>query len=137
TGALSIAASLADSAFDLLASSAGLAGILYAARPPDEDHAFGHSSVEDLVALGQAVLVAVAAAAIGWSALRRFAEPQPLAAEGTGLAVMAVSMAVTLALVLWQTRVTARTGSRIVAADRLHYLSDLLPAAGAMVALVA
>src|SRR5690606_18072490 len=66
TGALSIAASLADSAFDLLASSAGLAGILYAARPPDEDHAFGHSSVEDLVALGQAVLVAVAAAAIGW-----------------------------------------------------------------------
>ena len=46
-------------------------------------------------------------------------------------------MAVTLALVLWQGRVAARTGSRIVAADRLHYLSDLLPAAGAILAIVA
>ena len=137
TGALSIAASLTDSALDLFASAAGLIGILYAAKPADADHSFGHSSVEDLVALGQALLVAAAATLIGWNALRRFAEPQVLAAEGTGLAVMAVSMAVTLALVLWQTRVAARTGSRIVAADRLHYLSDLLPAAGAMLALVA
>ncbi len=137
TGALSIAASLTDSALDFVASSAGLIGILYAAKPPDEDHSFGHSSVEDLVALGQALLVMLAAGAIGWSALRRFSEPQVLSAEGTGLAVMGISMAVTLALVLWQTRVAARTGSRIVAADRLHYLSDLLPAAGAMAALVA
>jgi ferrous-iron efflux pump FieF len=136
TGALSIAASLTDSALDLVASTVGLVGILYAAKPPDEDHSFGHTSVEDLVALGQAVLVAVAAGAIGWSAVRRFGTPQPLAAEGIGLTVMAVSMAVTLALVLWQSRVAARTGSRIVSADRLHYLSDLLPAAGAIVALI-
>jgi ferrous-iron efflux pump FieF len=136
TGALSIAASLTDSALDLVASTVGLVGIHYAAKPPDEDHSFGHTSVEDLVALGQAVLVAVAAGAIGWSAIRRFGTPQPLAAEGIGLTVMAVSMAVTLALVLWQSRVAARTGSRIVSADRLHYLSDLLPAAGAIVALI-
>ena len=137
TGALSIAASLADSALDLVASSVGLLGILYAAKPPDEDHSFGHSSVEDLVALGQALLVLLAAGAIGWNALRRFAQPQQLASEATGLAVMALSMVVTLALVLWQSRVATRTGSRIVAADRLHYLSDLLPAGGAMLALVA
>lgn len=137
TGALSIAASLTDSALDLFASSAGLMGILYAAKPADADHSFGHSSAEDLVALGQALLVAAAAALIGWNALRRFAEPQVLAAERTGLVVMGISMAVTLALVLWQSRVASRTGSRIVAADRLHYLADLLPAAGAMLALVA
>jgi ferrous-iron efflux pump FieF len=136
TGSLSIAASLTDSALDLVASSVGLIGILYAAKPPDEDHSFGHSSVEDLVALGQAVLVAVAAGAIGWSAIRRFSQPHLLTAERTGLVVMAFSMVITLGLVLWQGRVAARTGSQIVLADRLHYLSDLLPAAGAMVALV-
>ena len=38
TGALSVGASLADSALDLLASAAGLLGILYAAKPPDADH---------------------------------------------------------------------------------------------------
>jgi ferrous-iron efflux pump FieF len=137
TGALSVAASLTDSALDLIASLAGLAGIVYAARPPDEDHSFGHSSAEDLVALGQALLVTTSAAAIGWAAIGRLAEPHPLAAERAGLAVMAVSVAVTAALVAWQGRVARRTGSKIVAADRLHYLSDMLPAIGAMAALAA
>jgi ferrous-iron efflux pump FieF len=137
TGALSVGASLADSLLDLMASSAGLAGILYAAKPPDEDHSFGHSSAEDLVGLGQALFVAASAGLIGWTAVRRLAAPQPLASEGLGVAAMAAAMAVTLALVLWQGRVAQATGSRIVMADRLHYAADVLPAAGAMVALYA
>lgn len=137
TGALSVAASLTDSVLDLFASSAGLIGILYAARPPDADHPSGHSAVEDLVALGQALIVAGSAALIGWRAFGRLSDPVPLAGEGLGLAVMAVSIALTIALVLWQQRVARATGSRIVAADQLHYLSDLLPNAGALAALAA
>jgi ferrous-iron efflux pump FieF len=137
TGALSVAASLADSALDLMASAAGLAGILYAAKPPDDDHSFGHSSAEDLVALGQALLVAVSAGVIGWNAVSRLAVPQELRSEAIGLVAMAASAAITLGLVLWQGHVARRTGSKIVAADRLHYASDLFPAVGAMVALVA
>jgi ferrous-iron efflux pump FieF len=135
TGALSVAASLVDSALDLLASIAAQVGIRYAARPPDADHPFGHSSVEDLVALGQSVVVAGSALAIGWSAIGRFREPRPLEAEAAGVAALAVSIALTGALVLWQSRVAARTGSKIVAADRLHYLSDLWPGLGAIAAL--
>jgi ferrous-iron efflux pump FieF len=137
TGALSVAASLADSALDLMASSAGLAGILYAAKPPDDDHSFGHSSAEDLVALGQALIVAVSAALIGWSAIGRLRTSHVLDEQGLGVAAMAVAIAVTLMLVLWQGRVAKATGSRIVAADRLHYVADLVPAIGAMAALVA
>jgi ferrous-iron efflux pump FieF len=137
TGALSVGASLADSLIDLMASSAGLAGILYAAKPPDEDHSFGHTSAEDLVGLGQALFVAISAGLIGWTAVRRLIAPQPLASEGLGVAAMATAMAVTTVLVLWQGRVARATGSRIVAADRLHYVADLLPAAGAIVALYA
>lgn len=48
---------------------------------------------------------------------------------------MAISIAMTLGLVLWQTHVARRTGSRVVAADRLHYLGDLLPNIGAIVSL--
>ncbi len=137
TGALSVAASLADSGLDLVASSVGLAGILYAAKPPDDDHSFGHSSAEDLVALGQSLLVAASAGLIGWSAVRRLATPQPLTAEAQGVAALLVSLGITGALVLWQGHVARRSGSRIVAADRLHYLADLLPTLGAIAALVA
>lgn len=137
TGALSIAASLADSALDLLMSAGGLFAILYAARPPDDDHAFGHTSVEDLTALAQALFILASAVAIGWAAVGRLVSDAParLASEATGIVVMAVSVLLTLALVLWQRWVSAHTGNRVVAADSLHYLGDLLPTLGAIVAL--
>jgi len=137
TGALSVAASLADSAMDLMVSLGAMAALIYAAKPADEDHAFGHTSAEDLAALGQALFILISAAVITWAAVARLYQPQTgtLAREDTGMAVMAVSVGLTLALVLWQSRVARRTGSKVVAADRLHYLGDLLPNIGAIVSL--
>lgn len=137
TGALSIAASLADSAMDLMVSLGGLAALVYAARPADADHAFGHTSAEDLAALGQSLFILASAAVIAWAAVRRLLSDTPtaLAAEGRGIVVMALSIVVTLALVLWQRRVAGRTGSRVVRADSLHYLGDLLPNLGAILSL--
>ncbi len=137
TGALSVAASLADSALDLMVSLAGLAAIAYAARPPDDDHAFGHSSAEDLAALGQSVFILVSAAVITWAAITRLwaGPPGPIMAEETGIAVMILSIVLTIALVLWQRRVIRQTGNKVVAADSLHYLGDLIPSIGAILSL--
>jgi ferrous-iron efflux pump FieF len=51
------------------------------------------------------------------------------------MVVMVLSIVLTIALVTWQSRVAAATGSRVVAADRLHYLGDLIPNVGALVSL--
>ncbi|MBY0351580.1 cation diffusion facilitator family transporter [Tabrizicola sp.] len=138
TGALSIAASLADSALDLVMSLGAAVAIVYAARPADDDHAFGHTSAEDLAALAQSAFILTSAGLIGWTAIRRLAADTPprLASEGAGLAVMVISIVLTLGLVWWQGRVAKRTGSKVVAADRLHYLGDLLPSLGAILALL-
>jgi ferrous-iron efflux pump FieF len=137
TGALSVAASLADSAMDLMVSLGAMGALIYAARPADEDHAFGHTSVEDLAALGQALFILISAGVIGFAAVVRLWAPAKveLAAQGAGMAVMVASIVLTLGLVLWQGRVARRTGSRVIAADRLHYLGDLLPNVGAIVSL--
>lgn len=137
TGALSVAASLADSAMDLMVSLGAAAAILYAAKPADEDHAFGHTSAEDLAALGQALFILISAGVITSAALVRLMNPVAgtLQAEGRGMLVMAVSVLLTLGLVLWQGRVARRTGNRVVQADRLHYLGDLLPNIGAIASL--
>ena len=139
TGALSVAASLADSAVDLVMSLAAATAILYAARPADEDHAFGHSSAEDLTALAQALMITGSAGFIAWSAISRLLAggEAPLGSEGTGTLVMVVSILLTLVLVWWQGRVAKLTGNRVVAADQLHYLGDLMPAVGAIIALQA
>jgi ferrous-iron efflux pump FieF len=138
TGALSIAASLADSAIDMIISGLGLFAIFYAARPADEDHAFGHTSVEDLISLGQAIFITISAGLIAVSAARRLGmeTPPTLGSETAGIVVMSVSILLTGALVMWQRRVAARTGNKVVAADSLHYIGDLLPALGAILALV-
>lgn len=137
TGALSIAASLADSAMDLMMSLGAMGALIYAAKPADSDHNFGHSAVEDLTALAQAIIVTVSGALIGQAAIRRLMAPETEAIrdEGAGIIVMVASIILTLALVLWQGRVAARTGSRVIAADRLHYIGDLIPASGALLSL--
>ncbi|MGO4914023.1 cation diffusion facilitator family transporter [Pseudogemmobacter sp. W21_MBD1_M6] len=137
TGSLSVAASLTDSSLDLMVSLVAFVAILYAARPADEDHAFGHSSVEDLAALGQSVFIAASGCVIAWAAVARLLSPTPsrLTSEGSGMAIMGASVALTIALVLWQRHVATRTGSRVVRADSLHYMGDLLPNVGAILSL--
>lgn len=137
TGALSVGASLADSALDLMVSLGGLAAITYAARPPDDDHAHGHTSAEDLAALAQSTFILISGAAILWAALRRLFSPEStqLASESAGIAVMVFSIALTLCLVAYQRRVARRTGNKVVAADSLHYVGDLVPNLGAIVSL--
>ncbi len=137
TGSLSVAASLADSAMDLMVSLVALGAIIYAAKPADEDHAFGHSSAEDLAALAQACFVMISAGVIAVTAVTRLMTPDvaPLRQESIGMAVMVFSVVVTLGLVVWQGRVARKTGNRVIAADRLHYVGDLLPNFGAIVAL--
>ncbi len=139
TGSLSVATALADSALDLAMSLGGLTAIVYASRPPDEDHTFGYHAAEDIAALTQSALVLVSAGVIAVAALLRLlaSDPPPLAAEGAGVVVMLGSSVITLGLVLWQRRVTRITGSRVVAADSLHYLGDLVPNLGAALALAA
>lgn len=137
TGSLSVAASLADSTLDLIMSGGAMAAVSYAARPPDEDHAFGHTSVEDLTAFVQALFLTLASIGLLISAVTRLMAPEPagLVAEGAGMIAMGFSMVLTLGLVLWQGHVAKRTGSRVIAADRLHYMADLLPAIGSIAAL--
>ncbi|WP_045391427.1 cation diffusion facilitator family transporter [Falsirhodobacter sp. alg1] len=139
TSALSVAASLADSAMDLIVSLGAMAAIVYAQRPADEDHAFGHTSAEDIAALGQSFFIMLSAIIIGGASVLRLLSnaPSPLRDETGGMVVMVISIVLTLLLVWWQGRIARMTGSRVVSADRLHYLGDLIPNFGALISLLA
>ncbi len=126
TGSTAMLGSLADTALDLVASLATLTGVWIAAMPADEDHRFGHGKAEAVAAMVQVVLIAVAATGIAASALvALFTGERTAAAEG-GIAVSLIAIAATFALLAWQRRVIARTGSVAIRADNIHYQSDLL-----------
>lgn len=118
--------SLADTALDLVASIATLAGVWIAARPADEDHRFGHGKAEALSAMFQVVLIALSAAGIMFRAVEQLVAGARTAAASDGIAVSLVAIVATLALLAWQRHVIRRTGSIAIETDHLHYKSDLV-----------
>ena len=118
--------SLADTVLDLVASIATLVGVWVAAQPADDNHRFGHGKAEALAALFQVVLISFSALSLALRAAAQwFAGARPAGAEG-GIAVSVVAIMATAALLVWQRRVIAQTGSVAIATDHLHYKSDLV-----------
>lgn len=126
TGSTTMLGSLADTALDLIASLATLAGVWIAAQPDDDAHRFGHGKAEALAAMFQVVLISISALGIAVRALQQFISGARVEAAAEGIGISALAMAATLVLLAWQRHVIARTGSVAIAADHLHYQSDLL-----------
>ena len=136
TDSTAMLGSLADTALDLVASLATLAGVWIAAQPADREHRFGHGKAEALVALGQVVLIGLSALGIAWRAFDRLINGGETAEMGFGIAVSLFAMAATLLLLIYQRRVIARTGSVAIRTDNVHYQSDLLLNAAVIAALL-
>jgi len=136
TGSTAMLGSLADTALDVIASLATLVGVRIAAIPADSDHRFGHGKAEALVALAQVVLITVSAIGIAIRAVDRLIHGAETHALGDGIAVSALAIALTFALLWYQRRVIASTGSVAIKTDNVHYKSDLLLNGSVIVALV-
>lgn len=133
SGSVSLLASLADSGLDLIASLVTFFAVRYAATPPDAEHRFGHGKAEAFASLIQAGLVCASAALIGREAIVRLIDPLPLGSTKPGIAVMGLSIILTGLLVAAQSRALRQTASVAVAGDRLHYATDLLSNAVALI----
>lgn len=136
TGSAAMLGSLADTALDFAASLATLIGVQVAARPADHDHRFGHGKAEALAAVIQVVLIALSACGIAFQAVAQLIEGGGTQAAGSGIAVSAIAIALTLALLAWQNHVIRRTGSLAIRTDNLHYRSDLFLNLAVIAALV-
>jgi ferrous-iron efflux pump FieF len=126
TSSLGIMASLIDSSLDIIASVINLVAARYALMPPDNEHRFGHGKAEDLAVFFQSVFFNLSAAFLFASAIKRLWNPMPVANGIIGIEVMLLSCIVTIFLIALQTYTIKKTKSRIVAADKLHYFTDLL-----------
>lgn len=135
SGSVSVLASLADSALDLAASLGVFYAVRWAAEPPDAEHRYGHGKGEALAALVQSGFVAASGFFIGWEAVQRMINPQPVTAGVTGVVVMVLSILLTAWLVWMQTRALKKSGSLAVSADRAHYAADLAAGAVALIGL--
>jgi ferrous-iron efflux pump FieF len=135
TGSVAMLGSLADTALDLFASIVTLLGVRWAAMPADKEHRFGHGKAEALAALTQVLLIAISAIGIAWRAISRLGSNEPTQGFEMGVGVSLVAIVATFALLAYQRRVIARTGSLAIKTDNLHYRSDLFLNLSVIVAL--
>ncbi len=125
--------SLTDSASNVV----GLIGISLAARPPDDDHPYGHRKLETLSALFIGGLLAMTAWEVLWSCVERLRTGSVPEVTAASFVVMGVTMAVNLAVSTYEGRRGELLRSEVLAADAAHTRSDVFVSLGVIASLLA
>jgi cation diffusion facilitator family transporter len=134
TGSVGLLSDALESLVNLAAALLTLAMVSLAARPPDEEHAFGYGKAEYFSSGAEGALILGAAAAIAWAAVRRILAPQPLQSIGAGVAVSIAAALVNLAVARILLRAGQRHRSIALEADARHLLTDVWTSVGVVAA---
>ena len=130
TGSVGLFSDAAESVVNLVAAVAALWALIYAARPPDEEHAFGHNKAEYFSSGLESALILIAAVGIGVTAWGRLIDPQPLENVGLGLSITLVAAALNGGVALVILRAGRRLRSITLRADAHHLLTDVWTSVG-------
>ena len=126
-----------ESLVNLAGAMFALAMVTVAARPPDDEHPYGHHKAEYFSSGFEGVLIFAAALAIVWAAVHRLLDPQPLQAVGLGIALSVVSSALNGALAYSMLRKARQARSIALEGDARHLFTDVWTSAGVVAGLLA
>ena len=134
SGSLGVLSDAAHSGLDLLGAGLTFLSVRVADKPADEDHPYGHAKVENISAFAEVFVMVASAVWIGADAIGRMARH----AAGVRYAAWPLLVLVlSVGVDLWRSRrlreVAARTHSAALAADAVHFASDIWASAAVFV----
>jgi cation diffusion facilitator family transporter len=136
-GSLALISEALHSSVDVIATIITWLVVRVSDQPADDEHHYGHGKFESLSALFVIALLYVLAGGIlveSWSRLREGAPPPTLSA------IAFVVLAIDIAVNFWRARALHRTAratqSQALAADALHFASDVLGSTAVIIGLV-
>jgi cation diffusion facilitator family transporter len=136
TGSVSLLSDAVESVVNLLGALMALGMLTIAARPPDNQHTFGHSKAEYFASLVEGILILGAAAAISITAIDRFIHPRPLEQMGFGLFVSTGASVVNFVVARILMRAGKKYNSITLEADSQHLMTDVWTSVGVIGGLV-
>jgi cation diffusion facilitator family transporter len=137
TGSVGLLSDAMESVVNLAGAMFALAMVVIAARPPDEEHPFGHSKAEYFSSGFEGLLIFIAALAIMWAAVDRLRSPQPLEQLGIGLALSVLSSVLNGVLAWAMLKKAREHRSMALEADARHLFTDVWTSIGVVLGLVA
>lgn len=126
TGSIGLLAEAAHSALDLGAAAITWLAVRTSSRPPDAEHQYGHGKSENLAALAETVLLIATSVWILHEATERILGDAPEVRPTIwAFLVMGISIAVDVRRSRDLKSVARRSRSQALAADALHFSTDI------------
>jgi cation diffusion facilitator family transporter len=137
-GSLALLSEAGHNGLDIAASGLTYFAVREADKPADEEHPFGHGKIEAVAALAQTGFLFVLAVGVVFVAVRRLGGA-PAAVDANVYAFAAILISIAIDLARWRglTAVARRTRSDALAADALHFSSDLVASVLVLIGLAA
>jgi cation diffusion facilitator family transporter len=137
TGSVGLLSDAMESLVNLAGGVMALAMLKVAARPADEDHAYGHGKAEYFSSGAEGTLILVAALVIAVAASKRLIAPQPLEQIGLGLVLSMSATLVNLVTAFFLLRAGRQHNSITLEANAHHLLTDVWTSLGVLGGVVA
>jgi len=137
SGSVALKSDAIESIVNVVAALFALGAVVFAGRPADREHPYGHGKVEHLSAPFEGGLISLAAVFILLEAARGFIYGVEFKNLGLGLAVNLLAGALNGVLGWYMLREGRRTRSRALEADGHHILSDFWTTVGIAGGLIA
>lgn len=137
TGSVGLLSDAVESIVNLLGAVIALVVLIIAARPADDDHAYGHSKAEYFASGAEGTLILLAAISIGAAAVNRLVNPQPLEQAGVGLAIATAASCINFFVARVLLRAGKEHNSITLEADARHLMTDVWTSAGVIVGIMA
>src|SRR6266851_3446092 len=136
TGSTAILSDALESIVNVVAAVFAIGALIFAGRPADRNHPYGHGKMEFLSAAFEGGLIAFAAVLIVYEVIQSLLEGVSLRSLDVGVAVVLGAGVVNLLLGLYLVRTGLRYESLALVADGRHVLSDFYTSAGIVVGLL-
>jgi len=137
SGSVAMSADGAQSLLDGLSNVVGLVSIAIAARPPDEEHHFGHDRYETLASLIIAMMMTISVLEIVRSSIRHLIDGNSPTVTAASFIVLICTMSINLGVALWERRQGRLLKSDFLAADAKHTYGDVGVSFGVILGLLA
>jgi cation diffusion facilitator family transporter len=138
TGSLAFLAEAVHSGTDLVAALLTFFAVRVALRPPDREHHYGHGKAEHLAALGESAFLVLVSIFIAFESVRRLVDGGGHDIDVTwwALTVLGVVIVIDASRALTSFRTSRRYGSAALAANALHFTSDLAGSVAVLIGLL-
>ena len=114
----------------------GLVGIWIASRPIDESHPYGHKKYETLTAIGISAFLFLVCINVVREGVIRFLHPVVPEVTVKSFLVMGITLAINVAVMIYETRMGRALKSDILISDALHTRTDILISSSVIVTLI-